>query len=79
MSEVDKRNAQRIAAVKTLQSLGYTYQGGEMWNSPHGMSAAQLLDEIERLKDVIARNAVYGMRTLDSDHAVIEDARKRNV
>jgi hypothetical protein len=34
MSDTDKRNAARIAAVKTLERLGYTYEGGVEWKPP---------------------------------------------
>jgi hypothetical protein len=36
MSDTDKRNAARIAAVKTLERLGYTYEGGVEWKPPLG-------------------------------------------
>lgn len=37
------------AAVYTLETLGYTYNGGEAWRPPRGPSAEPLLDRIDEL------------------------------
>lgn len=37
MSKIDR---ERIAAVKTLQGLGYTYRDGEQWKPPLGRTIA---------------------------------------
>jgi hypothetical protein len=35
-----------LAAIKTLEHLGYTYHGGELWKPPLGKPRPSLPDEI---------------------------------
>lgn len=47
---------ERLAAVRTLQSLGYTYHGGEGWKPPLGPPPHPIL---KRIDDLEARLAEY--------------------
>ncbi len=35
---------QRLAAVRTMEALGYTYEGGERWKPPLGPSSGRIFD-----------------------------------
>jgi hypothetical protein len=56
MSDIDKRNAARIAAVKTLERLGYTYEGGVEWKPPLGKQRDHyeaLMNGIQHLQNAL--------------------------
>lgn len=55
MSRIDQ---ERIAAVRTLQLLGYTYQGGEHWTPPITLVRSPLVQRITKLEAAL-RQLVY--------------------
>jgi hypothetical protein len=54
MNEIDKRNASRLSAVKTLERLGYTFHGGEEWRPPIGSSPVPLFTKLDALDEAIS-------------------------
>jgi len=47
MSYIEQK---QIAAGKTLEKLGYTWQGGELWKPPLGANPLPLLTRIDQLQ-----------------------------
>jgi hypothetical protein len=71
--EMNHIEQKQLAAGKTLEQLGYTWQGGELWKPPLGANPEPLLARIDQLQ------AEVGALRKDAEWIPIETAPKGEV
>jgi hypothetical protein len=64
---IDDINKER-AATKTLEAVGYTYHGGELWKPPLGSDKLPLLTRIAKLEATL--NDCLEIAGSDCEHAL---------
>lgn len=68
LAEPDEEASSADAAIKTLQHLGYTYHGGELWKPPLGNKTPD--DTEARVQRVMAAADGYAMYRRYSDQSM---------